>query len=58
MTGVNAMIRPANSAAQPEPVSRRARIAVSATAATIASTEGIRSTVGLEPTATQTCMIR
>ncbi len=58
MTGVSAMTRPENNATQPEPVSRLARIAVSATATIMASTEGIRSTVGLVPTATQTCITR
>ena len=58
MTGVSAMIRPENNATQPEPVRRLARTTVSATATIMASTEGIRSTVGLLPTATQTCMTR
>ena len=52
------MIRPANSAAQPEPVSRQAIIATRAAAAVIAITEGIRITVGLVPTTIQPCISR
>ena len=52
------MTRPANRPAQPEPVSRLVRTATSATATVIAATDGIRSTAGLLPTATQKCMSR
>ncbi len=52
------MISPANSAVRPEPVSRRTTIAVIATAAIIAITEGMRSTSGLLPTAAQPCISR
>jgi hypothetical protein len=58
MAGVRAMISPANSPAQPDPVSRRPTIAVIATAAAMAMTEGMRMTAGLVPTATQPCSSR
>jgi hypothetical protein len=52
------MIRPANSAAQPDPVSRRARITISTAAPVMLMTEGMRSTAGLLPSTTQPCISR
>ena len=58
MLGVSAMIRPANSPAQPDPVSRRPMITISTAATAIAITDGMRRITGLEPSATQPCMSR
>ncbi len=58
MVGVSAMISPANSAAQPDPVSCRARMAISPAATTMLSTDGMRMTAGLVPTAIQPCISR
>lgn len=55
MSGVSAMIRPANRAAQPDPVSRRAMMATMAAAAAMQITDGTRITAGLVPTAIQPC---
>ena len=52
------MIRPANSPAQPDPVSRLPMITISAAATAIAITDGMRKTTGLEPSATQPCISR
>ncbi len=46
---MNAVTRPANSPAQPEPVSWRPMMATRATAAAMAITEGTRRAVGLPP---------
>jgi len=53
MLGVAVMIRPANSPAQPDPVSRLPMITISTAATVIAITDGTRRSAGLEPSATQ-----
>src|SRR5215467_8551189 len=53
MLGVTTMIRPANSPAQPDPVSRLPMTTISAAATAIAITDGMRRATGLEPSATQ-----
>ena len=58
MDGVSAMIRPEKNPAQPDPVSRRPRIASRAAAAAMKITDGMRITVGLVPTAIQPCSSR
>ena len=58
MVGVSAMIRPANSPAQPDPVSRRPMITISATATAMAITDGMRMTAGLVPSTIQPCISR
>ena len=52
------MIRPANSPAQADPVSRRATITTSPAATVMKTTEGMRMIVGVEPTAIQQCSSR
>ncbi len=58
MLGVSAKIRPANSPAHPDPVSRRPMITIRAAATAMAITEGMRITTGLVPTAIQPCSSR